>query len=274
MSLHFATTPSAIFHSLLLNRGLIWELTKRDFIGRYKGSIVGVAWSLLNPLFLLVVYTIFFSVVFKARWGLGEEESTISFGIVLFSGLIVHGFFSECLNRAPSLIVGSPNYVKKVVFPLEVLPWVVVLSALLHFLVSFGLLLVFCLASGIPLQASALLIPLVMLPLILISIGFTWLFASMGVYLRDISQFMGFVTTVLLFSSPVFYKTSILPAEYRRIVQFNPLTLPIEQLRDLLLWGRDLNWINWGVSFAVGTAVFYTGFWWFQKSRIGFADVL
>jgi lipopolysaccharide transport system permease protein len=274
MSLHFPATPTAAVGGLVHHRGLIWELVKRDFIGRYKGSIIGVAWSLLNPLFLLSVYTIFFSVVFKARWSVGAEESKVSFAIVLFAGMIVHGLFAECLNRAPSLIVSQPNYVKRVVFPLEVLPWVAVFSASLHFLVSLALLLIFCTASGVPLTAGLLLIPLVMLPLILMSIGLTWFFASLGVYLRDISQAMGFITTVLMFASPVFYQASSLPENYRWFLALNPLTLPIEQLRDVMLWGKGLDWTSWTTTLLIAAAVCHVGFWWFQKTRKGFADVL
>jgi lipopolysaccharide transport system permease protein len=214
-----------------------------------------------------------FSIVFKARWGAGEE-SKVSFAIVLFAGMIVHGLFAECLIRAPGLIVNQPNYVKKVVFPLEILPWVTIFSALLHFLISLGLLLVFCVLTGISLQASTLLIPLVMLPLMLMTLGLTWLFASLGVYMRDISQAMGIVTTILLFLSPVFYKTSALPGDYQFLLAINPLTLPIEQLRGVMLWGRGLDWENWAVSMSEGIVVCYIGFWWFQKSRKGFADVL
>lgn len=273
MSLNHSILPGEIISSLLKNRELLWELVKRDFIGRYKGSIIGVAWSLLHPILMLVIYTLVFSVAFKARWG-GGEESKVAFALVLFSGMIVHGLFAECLNRAPSIIVSQANYVTKVVFPLEILPWVVLCSALLHFLVSFGLLLIFSVLSGVPLKASVVFVPIVILPLLLITIGLTWLFASLGVYLRDIAQGMGVVTTVLMFLSPVFYKTSAFPEEYGILFALNPLTLPIEQLRDVMLWGNAINWGSWVTSLFAGCAICYFGFWWFQKSRRGFADVL
>ena len=166
MSSYHSATPIAMLSGLLRNRELLWELVKRDFIGRYKGSMSGVVWSLFNPLLMLAIYTIVFSVVFKAKWG-GGEESKVAFAIVLFSGMIVHSFFAECLNRAPSLIISHPNYVKKVVFPLEILPWMTLFSVLLHFLVSFGVLLFFCLLAGVSVQSGALLIPIVLTPLIL-----------------------------------------------------------------------------------------------------------
>lgn len=273
MSINHSTSPSAIISSLFNHRELVWELVKRDFVGRYKGSIMGVAWSLLHPLIMLAVYTLVFSVAFKARWG-GGEEGKVAFALVLFSGMIVHGFFAECLNRAPSIIVSQPNYVKKVVFPLEILPWVVLCSSLLHFLVSLGLLLIFCIFTGVSLGATVVFIPIIMLPLLLIALGLTWIMAALGVYLRDIAQGMGIVTTVLMFLSPVFYKTSAFPEDYQFLFVLNPLTLPIEQLRDVVLWGNAVNWGSLAISLFVGSAICYFGFWWFQKSRKGFADVL
>lgn len=273
MSVNYSTSPSAMIGSLLSHRELIWELVKRDFIGRYKGSIMGIAWSLLHPILMLVIYTFVFSVAFKARWGTGEE-SKVAFAIVLFSGMIVHGLFAECLNRAPMIIVNQPNYVKKVVFPLEILPWVTLSSALMHFLVSLGLLLIFCFFSGISLMSTAVFIPIIMFPLILMTLGLTWLFSSLGVYLRDIAQGMGVITTMLMFLSPVFYKTSAFPEAYQILFSINPLTLPIEQLRDVMLWGNTPNWGSWTSSLFAGIAICYFGFWWFQKTRRGFADVL
>lgn len=273
MRLEHSTSPSAILGSLLNHRELIWEMVKRDFIGRYKGSIMGVAWSLFNPLLMLAIYTIVFSVAFKARWGTGEE-SKVAFALVLFSGMIVHSFFAECLNRAPGLITSHPNYVKKVVFPLEILPWMVLCSALLHFLVSFGVLLVFCLLAGMPVHSGALLVPVILLPLILMSIGLSWIFSSLGVYLRDLSQIIGMVTTVALFLAPVFYPIEALPEAYRVFITWNPIALPIVQLRDAMLWDKSLQWGPWTLSMGIGAAISYLGYWWFQKSRRGFADVI
>ncbi len=273
MSLHYSTSLKAMVGSLLNHRELLWDLIKRDFVGRYKGSIMGVAWSLLNPILMLIIYTLVFSVAFKARWGVGDE-SQVSFALVLFSGMMVHGLLAECLNRAPSIILDHPSYVTKVVFPLEILPLVALCSALLHFTVSLGLLLVFCVYSGMSLTFSVLYAPIIMLPLILMAIGLTWAISALGVYLRDISQVMTVLTTVLMFLSPVFYKTTAFPETYRALFDFNPLTLPIEQLRNVVLWDKPINWESWMISLVVGIAVCYVGFWWFQKSRKGFADVL
>jgi lipopolysaccharide transport system permease protein len=273
MSSYYPATPVAMLGGLLRNRGMLWALVKRDFIGRYKGSMLGVFWSLFNPLLLLVIYTVVFSVAFKAKWGAGEE-SKVTFAIVLFSGMIVHSFFAECLNRAPSLITSQPNYVKKVVFPLEILTWMALFSALLHFLVSFGVLLGFCFLAGVTVHIGVLLTPIILLPLILMILGFSWAFASLGVYLRDLSQAMGMVTTVALFLAPVFYPIDALPQNYQVLLMWNPITLPVIQLRDLMLWGKPLQWDEWAISLAIGLTICQIGYWWFQKSRRGFADVI
>jgi lipopolysaccharide transport system permease protein len=273
MSSYHSATPIAMLSGLLRNRELLWELVKRDFIGRYKGSMLGVVWSLFNPLLMLAIYTIVFSVVFKAKWGIGEE-SKVAFAIVLFSGMIVHSFFAECLNRAPSLIISHPNYVKKVVFPLEILPWMTLFSALLHFLVSFGVLLFFCLLAGVSVQSGTLLIPIVLTPLILMLLGLSWIFSSLGVYLRDLSQIIGIFTTVALYLAPIFFPIDALPEGYRAFLVWNPITLPVIQLRDLMLWGKPLQWDQWAISLVIGLSICQIGFWWFQKSRRGFADVI
>lgn len=257
-----------------LNRELLWELVKRDFIGRYKGSVLGVVWSLFNPLLMLAIYTFVFSVAFKARWGQSPDGGKVAFAIVLFSGIIVHTFFAECLNRAPSLITNHPNYVKKVVFPLEMLPWMVLLSALLHFAVSFGVLLLFCLLAGVTVHAGILLVPAALLPLILMIMGISWILASLGVYLRDLSQVIGVFVSITLFLAPVFYPIESLPLAYQSILRWNPITLPIIQLRNLVLWSRPFQWGEWMVSLAVGVLVCQVGYWWFQKTRRGFADVV
>jgi lipopolysaccharide transport system permease protein len=273
MSSYYSAAPAAMLRNLLRHRGLLWDLVKRDFIGRYKGSMLGIVWSLFNPLLMLTIYTIVFSVAFKTRWGAGEE-SKVEFAIVLFSGMIVHSFFAECISRAPSLIISHPHYVKKVVFPLEILSWMVLFSALLHFFVSFGVLLLFCLLAGVEVHIGVLLIPIILAPLILMILGFSWIFASLGVYLRDLSQVMSMVTTIALFLAPIFYPIEALPEAYRAALAWNPITLPVIRLRDLMLWGKPLQWDEWVISLAIGVAVCQTGYWWFQKSRRGFADVL
>lgn len=269
----FPATPIEMVASLWHNRGLIRASAKREVLGRYRGSALGLLWSFLNPLFMLTVYTFVFSEVFNARWSVASESKT-EFALVLFAGLMVFNLFAECINRAPGLILSNPNYVKKVVFPLEILPFVGLLSAIYHMLISLGVLLVaYVVILGLP-HATVLLLPLVILPFVLFIMGVSWVLASLGVYLRDISQFIGLVTTSLMFLSPIFYPANAVPESYRYLLYLNPLTWVIEMTRDLLLWGRtpDLGlilmyWLSAGVIASLGFA-------WFQKTRRGFADVL
>lgn len=268
------TSLAALAKSLWRNRQLIGQMTRREVAGRYKGSALGLAWSFFNPVFMLTVYTFVFSVVFKARWGLGGEESKIQFAVVLFVGMIVHGLFAEVLNRAPSLILSNVNYVKKVIFPLEILPVVSMGAALFHSLVSLGVLLIaFALFNGY-LHWTAVLAPLVMLPLVILTLGIAWMLASLGVFLRDVGQTIGIVTTVMLFLAPVFYPITALPEEMRPWIMANPLTFIIEQVREVLIWGRLPNWEGLGIYSLAATVAAWAGYAWFQKTRKGFADVL
>lgn len=267
-------SPVAMFKSVWHNRQLIWQMTRRDVVGRYRGSLMGLAWSFLNPVLMLFVYTFVFSVVFKARWGVGGEESRADFAIILFVGMIVHGLFAECINRAPGLILSNVNYVKKVVFPLEILPWVALGSALFNCLVSTFVLLLAQLVINHVFHWHSILFPLVLLPLIFASMGFAWFLASLGVFVRDIGQVTGIITTVLMFMSPVFYPVSALPDKYRALLQINPLTLIIEESRKVLVFGTLPDWSALSVALLAGLGIASAGFWWFQKTRKGFADVL
>lgn len=268
------TSPVALTRSLWVNRGLICQMVKREVIGRYKGSIMGIGWSFFNPILMLAIYTFVFSVVFKARWGTGGEESKTEFAVVLFVGLIVHALFAEVLNRAPDLILSNVNYVKKVIFPLEILPVVSMGSALFQSLVSLVVLLVaFALLNGF-IHWTTLFIPLVLMPLILVTLGFAWLLASLGVYLRDVGQTIAIITTVMLFLAPVFYPMSALPDKYHIFILLNPLTFIIEQARQVLIFGHFPDWNGLAVYVVASSLVAWMGYWWFQTTRKGFADVL
>lgn len=245
----------------------------REVIGRYRGSVMGILWPFINPIFMLIIYTFVFSVVFKARWNAGSDSKT-EFAFVLFAGLIVFNLFAECFNRAPSLILSNTNYVKKVVFPLEILPWVALGSALFHALISLGVwLIAYLILFGIP-HITVLLLPLIILPLLLFIMGLTLAIASLGVYLRDVGQFIGILTTVLMFLSPIFYPVTALPEKYQHILLLNPLTPAIEQTRDVLFWGKAPDMASMSIHLLSAALVAWLGFAWFQKTRKGFADVL
>lgn len=265
---------ATLLRSVWQHRQLISQMTRREVIGRYRGSVMGLAWSFLNPVLMLLVYTFVFSVVFKAKWGMGGEENEVAFAVVLFVGMIVHGLFAECINRAPSLILGNVNYVKKVIFPLEILPVIVLSSALFHALISMVVLLFAILILGSGITWTALLFPLIIFPLLLASLGMAWFLAALGVYVRDIAQITGMATTVLMFLSPVFYPLSALPVKYQIWLQLNPLTFVIEESRKVLVYGQSPNVIGWLVYTMASILIAWIGFAWFQKTRKGFADVL
>lgn len=269
----FPTSPVQLVRSLVQNRQLIWQMTKRDVVGRYKGSVLGLAWSFLNPLIMLAVYTFVFSVAFKARWNTGSDSKT-EFALALFIGMIVHGLLAECVNRAPGLILGNVSYVKKVVFPLEILPLITMGATLFHSLMSLMVWSLFFILVNHTFNWTALFFPLIFIPLIFFSMGLAWFLASLGVFLRDVGQISVVFTTVLLFMSPVFYPVSNLPERYQNILYANPLTFIIEQSRAVLMWGRLPNFQGLTLSMIISCIVAWLGFAWFQKTRKGFADVL
>lgn len=235
---------------------------------------MGLTWSFFNPILMLAVYTFVFSVVFKARWGVGTEETKTQFAIVLFVGMNIFGLFAETLNRAPTLITSNANYVKKVIFPLEVLPVVALGAALFHTLIGVMVLIAALAITQGSIPASALALPLIMVPLLLFSLGLGWIFSSLGVYVRDVAQTVGIATTVIMFLSPVFYSVHALPEAYRKVLLFNPLTFIIEQARSAVVFGHWPDWLHLLIYTAGSGVVAWLGYWWFQKTRRGFADVL
>lgn len=272
-----SSTLKSLITSLWINRTLILQMSKREVVGRYKGSLLGLAWSFLNPLLMLSVYTFFFAVVFKSRWGAtptGIEESKTLFAVILFVGMIIHSLFAEVLNRAPMLIIGNVNYVKKVIFPLEILPVISMVSAFFHFLISIFILLITFLVFNGYLNWTVIFIPIIIMPLVLLTLGAAWILASLGVYARDVGQTIGLAMTVLMFLSPVFYPVSALPVEFRPLILANPLTFIIEQMRTVVIWGNAPNWLGLFQYTFIAGLVFWLGFVWFQKTRKGFADVL
>ncbi len=269
----FPISPISMLASIWRNRYLIKTTTVREIQGRYRGSLMGIVWSLLNPLFMLTVYTFVFSEIFKARWH-GGSASKGEFALVLFAGLIVFNLFAECLNKAPEIIIGNANYVKKVVYPLEILPVVLLGSAFFNAVISLCVwLAAYFIFFGIP-HLTVLYFPLILIPLMIISLGISWFLASLGVFLRDINQFIGLFTTALMFLSPVFYSAEILPENFRKLMYFNPLTAVIEQTRNTLYWGKHPDFEVLGFYWLAAFIIAWLGFIWFQKTRKGFADVL
>ena len=258
------------------NRSLLWQLSQREIQGRYKGSMLGWGWSLVTPLMMLAVYTFVFAEIFQARWPETADNGPLAFAINLFAGLIVFGIFSETANQAPSLILDNSNLVTKVIFPLEILPGVVVSSALFHGCTSLGVLILFQLISGgiTAVPASILFLPLVWTPLIMGCLATGWLLSSLGVYFRDLSQITGVAVNLLMFMSAVFYPVSALPEQWRPLLQLNPLITIIEQTRRVAIEGQAPS----AAYFVVGTVAGYLACSIsqraFHKASRGFADVL
>lgn len=260
---------------LLANRQLLAQLIRREVVGRYKGSALGLFWSLLTPLFMLTVYTLVFGSVFQSRWpGASANASTAEFAIILFAGLTVFHLFSEVINRAPGLVLSNVNYVKKVVFPLELLAPVALGSGLFHTAVSLAVLLtaVFLVHGAVP--ATAMLLPFVLAPFALMILGLVWFLAALGVYYRDVSQLLGPLVTAMMFLSPIFYPLSALPDWLRGLVKLNPVALPVEETRAVLIFGRVPDLAAVSAYAVVAALIAGLGFVWFQKARRGFADVL
>jgi lipopolysaccharide transport system permease protein len=260
--------------SLWKNRELWWRLTEREVLGRYRGSLLGIGWSFITPLAMLAVYTFVFSQVFKARWGGLEQAGPLGFAVNLFAGLIVFNLFSECAIRAPGLVVANPNYVKKVVFPLEVLGCVAVGNAGFHALTSLLILLVFKVIAFQNLPLTLLWLPLIWLPLILGSLACTWLLSAAGVFLRDIGQLIGVGLNMLMFLSPIFFPLSAMPAKWQPLLQLNPLAQVIEQTRLVTVQAVNPDWRYLFLGTLVALAACELSLRAFQKSKRAFADVL
>lgn len=233
--------PFAPFVIVRRYRELLWQMIKREVIGRYRGSILGVLWSFLTPLVMLAIYSFVFGLVMQVRWR-AASQSQIESSLILFAGLVVYGVFAECVTRAPGLIVSNTNYVKKVIFPLEILPWVSMGAALFHLLMSLLVIFLFTIGVYGTIPWTIVTLPIVLFPFMLFIVGLCWFLASLGVFLRDIHQTVGLLTNALLFLSPVLYPISSVPVSLQGLLFLNPLTFIVEQVRGALLWGDLPRW--------------------------------
>ena len=268
--IRFLTFPQSTWQ----HRQLWWRLTEREVLGKYRGSLLGVAWSFLTPLTMLGVYTFVFSQVFEARWGTLGSDGPLGFAINLFAGLIVFNLFAECINRAPTLVLANPNYVKKVVFPLEVLGTIAVGSAVFQALASLIVLIIFELITIHHIPITFLFLPLVWAPLVLGCTAITWILAALGVFIRDLSQITAVLVSMLMFLSPIFYPVSALPKLWQPILAANPLAQVIEQTRLVTINGTspDISYVSGGI--LVTMIACEIAFRFFQKSKRAFADVI
>lgn len=260
--------------SIWRNRELLRQLVRRNLEMRFKGSLLGFLWFFIQPLLMLAVYTFVFSVVFQARWGTDAGTTRGSFAVIMFAGVLLFTVFSESLNLSSLLIVSNPNYVKKVVFPLELLPLAQVLTSFLQGTAWLCLLFLGAfLICGVCSWTMLLTVP-VLLPFFFYTLGLSYLTASVGVYLRDTPQVLGVILQILFFATPIFYPVSAVPEELRFLLELNPMTDMIEQLRAVVLFSRlpDAGFLM--IPLPVSLVVFLLGFAWFNKTKKGFADVL
>lgn len=260
--------------SIWRHRELIWRLSEREIQGRYRGSVLGLGWSFVQPLTMLAVYTLVFSQVFKARWGSGEDHGPLAFAVNLFAGLIVFNLLSECLNRAPGLILANPNYVKKVIFPLEVLSPVAIGTAGFHALTSLLVLILFEIAAYGRIPMSFLWLPFVWAPFLLGTLAITWILSALGVFVRDIGQVVGVAVSMLMFLSPIFFPLSALPARWLPILKLNPLAHVIEETRAVTILGEAPSLTYMIVGITIGVVACEASYRVFEKAKPAFADVI
>ena len=265
--------PGGMVNSLLSNHRLIWKMICREIASKYKTSIAGVMWSFLNPLIMLGIYTFVFNIIFKARWNTGPD-STTNFALMIFIGMIIHGVLAETIAGSPNLIVRNTNYVKKVIFPIEILPLVSIGVTLFHALISFFIWSILFIITVGQFRITALFIPVLIIPLLCFSLSISWLLAAIGVYFRDVDQMTNVVNALLLFTSPVVYPLTHIPTNIQIYFYANPLTFIIEQTRSILIYGIPPNWYSLGVILFSSILAAWLGFAFFQKTRHGFADVL
>ena len=279
---HVPARPLGLLGTLRRHRFLIAQLTRREVVGRYRGSHLGIFWSFINPVLLLCIYTFVFKYIFNAKMVPGHpDEGWADYALFLFAALIIFNLFAECLGRAPNLILVNANYVTKVVFPLELLPLTVVLGSLVHLLISFVPL---CLAVLITreghLHATVAFWPLLLVPIMAWALAITWLISALGAFLRDLNEVMLALTQILMYASAVFYSLAALtlnqnvPPPIRTLIQFNPLAYLCEQSRNLVVWGTPMDWRTYGWVTLAGLAAMSVSYKLFMSVKQAFADVI
>lgn len=255
---------------IFAQRYLLGQLIKRDVLLRYRGAMFGVAWIFLSPLVMLAIFAFVFSHVFQARWP--QQAEQLPFWLMLYAGLIVFNVFGETVGRAPSAVRGYPAYVKKIVFPVHILPLVPLGASLVHAVFNLTILILALLWAG-QFSSGILLFPLLLIPVLLLAVGFSWFIAAWGVFIKDMTQIVPLLVQMLLFLSPVFYPVSAVPPFLRPIYELNPLGSVIEAIRSVML-DLPVPWFSWWTALGVGTLCACLGYLFFQHARDEFADAL
>jgi len=255
------------------NKNIVLQFIKRETASRYKGSYLGFLWSVLTPLLMLGVYTFVFSEIFQARWHSGSTNK-LEFAVIIFAGLTTYNLFSEVVGRSPFLILGNTNYVKKVVFPLEVFPVIAIGSALVNAVINFVLIIIFTFIINHTLSWTVILLPIILLPLLLFTLGLSWILSALGVFLRDIGQVISIAIQALMLLSPILYSVDTIPANFRWVYYLNPITYFVGDVRDVVIWGQIPNLYLFVSELLVALIVAILGLFIFRKTKHGFADVM
>jgi lipopolysaccharide transport system permease protein len=269
--------PLYACRTLYRHRALLWQFTWRNVEMRHRGSLLGILWSVLNPLLMLALYVFVFSYIFGGTFGVVEKESRWDYGLGVFLGLSIFHLISESIAIAPTIITGNPNFVKKVVFPLEVLPASAVGAAVFHMTITVAMIIVGLLLGGRGLSLSALWLPVIMIPIVALALGMAWFLAALGVFFRDIGQIVGAAVTALMFASAIFYPASRVAEKAPfawPFIRWNPLIHAIEAARDVLLWDRPFSTYKLGMLYLAGGLAAFVGFACFARCKRAFADVM
>lgn len=259
--------------SLLQNWELFRRLLTRDIQSSVRGSVLGTAWIVVIPLVLVAIYTFVFGVVLNSVWA-SETRSKLEVPLIYFTGLMIFSFFMEVITRAPEYIRQNKTYVTKMIFPIEILDWVLVGTAAFKLVISFSLLVVFMVLLTGRIPAGILLVPLLILPFILLIVGLAWIISALGTFVRDFNHAVAALGPVFMFISPIFYSVEQVPEDFRFIYLINPLTFVLENMRGLLFFDGSISWAAYAVYWLVAALVFVGGFFFFERARPGFADVI
>lgn len=266
--------PFGFVPDLWRNRTLLWQFTVRNVELRHRGSHLGFAWSVLNPLLMLALYVFVFGYVFRGRFSASHPETRIDYALGIFLGLNVFHLFAEVIAVAPTVIVANPNFVKKVVFPLAILPASSVGSSVFHAMIGLVLSILGIVIIGPGLSVYAIWLPFILLPLLALLLGIAWLLSAIGVFFRDISQMMVFITNVLLYASCILFPSNVLPHYAWNILRFNPILLAVEQIRVTVMWHSAANPVHIAYLYAIAIVTCVVGHYAFRKVAPAFADVL
>ena len=261
---------------LLSEKEIIKQLIVRDISLKYRGSKLGIWWTAINPLLMLAVYTLVFSQVFKARWGINTDETQgpIYFGLNIFCGLIIFNLFAECTIKSPNLICSNPNFVKKIIFPISTLGVTIVGSALIQSAINCLVLVIVQIVLTHNFQISTILIPIIWLPIALKCLGITWVLSVIGVYIKDIGQVVNPLTNMMMFLSPIFYPSEALPEKIRWLTSVNPLTFGIEETRNAIIKGQWTNAQDLIIQIIGSLVICQGGYWLLTKNKRYFGDLV